>query len=68
LRGMEPKASDGLRYSAIAEGLKRVASARRHADFDSYFGDNVTGTSVILSTGSALSAAALRTAASLGPS
>jgi hypothetical protein len=33
-----------------------------------YFGDNVTGTSVMLSTGSLLSSAALRTAASLGPS
>ena len=33
-----------------------------------YFGDSVTGTSVMLSTGSLLSSAALRTAASLGPS
>jgi len=33
-----------------------------------YFGDSVTGTSVMLSTGSLLSWAALRTAASLGPS
>jgi hypothetical protein len=33
-----------------------------------YFGDSVTGTSVTLSTGSLLSSAALRTAASLGAS
>jgi hypothetical protein len=33
-----------------------------------YFGKSVTGTSVMLSTGRALSVAALRTAASLGPS
>lgn len=36
--------------------------------FALYFGDSVTGTSVTLSTGSLLSSAALRTAASLGAS
>lgn len=39
-----------------------------YMNMSAYFGDSVTGTSVMLSTGSLLSAAALRTAASLGPS
>jgi hypothetical protein len=45
-----------------------VAPSRHHTRLYTYFGDSVTGTSVMLSTGSLLSSAALRTAASLGPS
>ena len=48
--------------------ISRCGGCGVSACFLIYLGDNVTGTSVTLSTGSALSAAALRTAASLGPS
>ena len=62
----------GSRVSASSRWKRQAREASYHAFAPappcSYFGDSVTGTSVMESTGSLLSSAALRTAASLGPS
>jgi hypothetical protein len=56
------------RFIARRLGIGRQQGLAPAPDFNSYFGDSVTGTSVMLSTGNLLSSAALRTASSLGAS